>query len=120
MFKTLLVCSDGSDAALNAAHVAVEFARKFEARTLLISSFDMNAVTVPSLGPLEAGIDQEHLMRYASMVQDDVEARTGKVFTDALVPFVPLRKIGHPGFRLVSGSRERDRRHRGGALNVVP
>ncbi|HLK61122.1 MAG TPA: universal stress protein [Chthonomonadaceae bacterium] len=106
MFKTLLVCSDGSNAALHATQTAVEFARKFESKVVLLNAFDINAVTVPSLGPLEAEIDQEHLMHYAAMVQDDVEARTGKVLTGEGIAFVPIRKIGHPVSSILEAAKE--------------
>jgi len=59
MFKTILVCSDGSDPALNAARTAAHLACKFEAQVILLNVFDDSVSTLPYLGVWELGIRPE-------------------------------------------------------------
>ena len=96
MFKTILVCSEGSDSALNAARTAAAIAGEFGSEVILLNVFDDNISALPYLGVWELGIPPEEFRQYASKVQQDVEERTGAVFNAADVPFLPLREIGNP------------------------
>ncbi len=84
MFHTILVCSDGSDHALQAAHCAADLALKFNAKLLLLNVFDDS--NLPHL--------HEDLSHYVARVQQDVERRTGAIFTETGVPYETLNEIG--------------------------
>jgi nucleotide-binding universal stress UspA family protein len=96
MFKTILVCSDGSDSALKAARTAARIACKTGSELILLNVFDDSISSLPSLGVWELGIPKEDFVQYASRVQQHAEARTAAVFAEADVPFLPLREIGSP------------------------
>ena len=96
MFKTVLVCSDGSDQALHAARAAAEIASRFDATLLLLNVFDDSVSSVPYMGVWQLGISPDVFNRYASQVQQEAEKRTGAVIKEAGVPFEPLREMGHP------------------------
>ena len=96
MFKTILVCSEGSDSALNAARTAAAIAGEFGSEVILLNVFDDNLSTLPYLGVWELGIPQEDYRQYVSKAQQDAEERTGVVFKEAEMPFLPLREIGNP------------------------
>lgn len=96
MFKSILVCTDGSEQAMNAARTAAQIACKFDAKVTLLNSFDDIVSTLPNLGVWELGIRPEEFVRYASEVQQDIEKRTGAMFEEAGVPFLPLREMGRP------------------------
>lgn len=84
MFQTILVCSDGSRQALVAAHKAVDLARKFNAKIILLNVFDDSNL---------AHIHEERA-HYINRVQQEVETLTGAIFTEAGVAFEPLREVG--------------------------
>lgn len=84
MFQTILVCSDGSNQALQAAHKAAELARKFNAKVILLNVFDDSNLA-------HVHEDKTH---YINRVQQEVETRTGALFIEAGVAFEPLREIG--------------------------
>ncbi len=96
MFKTILVCSDGSDAALHAARTAARIACQFGSEVILLNVFDDSIGRMPSLGVWEIGIPLTDFVQYASKVQQDAEERTGAVFMEAGVPFRPLQEMGNP------------------------
>ena len=102
MFKTVVVCSEGSDSALNAARTAAGVACKFDSKVILLNVFDDNISLLPYLGVWELGIPPEEFRQYASKVQQDAEERTAAVFDAAEVPFLPFREIGNPAEIILS------------------
>jgi nucleotide-binding universal stress UspA family protein len=84
MYHTILVCSDGSDHAQQAAHCAAELARKFQAQVLLLNVFDDS--NLPHL--------HEELPHYISRVQQDVERRTSPIFAQAGVASEWIYEVG--------------------------
>lgn len=102
MFSHILIASDGSEHALQAARVAAEIARRFEAKVTLLSVFDPPPTPMPPVPGMEPVIDPDVMLKYAEEVQEAVERRTGQVFEAAGVPYIMLREYGHPVDRIVS------------------
>ncbi len=108
MFKTILVCSDGSDSALKAARTAARIACESGSKLILLNVFDDSISSLPYLGVWELGIPKEDFVQYASRVQQHAEARTAAVFAEANVPFLPLREIGNPVEIILSVAERRN------------
>jgi nucleotide-binding universal stress UspA family protein len=111
MFTHILLASDGSDHALQAARVAAEIVQKFESRLTLLSVFSPPVLAAPMAGspemlaPAETLTQEtEVIARYAEEVQDAVERRTGQVLDEAGVPYLRRRETGHPVDMIVSVS----------------
>ena len=102
MFKTILLCSDGSEHALKAAEACVELAQKFDSRILLINVFNPAITSVPLFGGPEAAPLAEATVRYGEELQAAVERRTGTVFEAAGVAYEKIRELGHPVDRIVA------------------
>jgi nucleotide-binding universal stress UspA family protein len=103
MFTHILLASDGSDHALQAARVAAEIAHRFDSRITLLSVFSPPVIATPMAGSPEMLMstetltqETEVLARYAEEVQDAVERRTGQVLDEAGARYMSRRETGHP------------------------
>jgi nucleotide-binding universal stress UspA family protein len=96
MFRKILVCSDGSENATQAARVAALIAREFHACTLLLTVFNPSTLIYANGDAPIAPIDSALLNRYIEEVQSDIEERTAEVFRAAGVDYVTRRETGHP------------------------
>src|SRR5579862_2376585 len=97
MYRNILVCSDGSDHALQAAHCGAELASKFNAHVILLHVFDDS-----NLSNLH-----EDVAHYIARVQHDVEERTSPIFTQAGVGFESLHEIGDQVYAIVAVAARR-------------
>ncbi len=111
MFKTILVCSDGSEAALQAAQAAVSLARRHPCRVTLLYVLDLQVVIHPSIGTLEGPREVAH---YQQKAREVVEDPTAKFFCDADVPYEWRFEIGHPVEKILEVAKEQ-----GGDLIVI-
>jgi nucleotide-binding universal stress UspA family protein len=84
MFHTILVCSDGSNQALQSARSAMELAQRFKAKVLLLHVFDDS--NLPHL--------HEELAHLIERTHHEVEDRTGAIFIKTGVPFEPIHEVG--------------------------
>src|SRR5690348_8150848 len=102
MFSKILVCSDGSPMAIEAASVAAEIARKFHSQVILLSVYDPSVIPAATLGVpggmLETTINSGC---YAAETQSAVEHETGRVFVEAGVDYRARRELGHPVDRII-------------------
>lgn len=96
MFRTILVCSDGSQSALHGAFLAARIARGFNARLLLLNVFDEDAAIKPFFTIMERSIGRDTLARYVQQTQTEIEQRTQKVFEEAGIGCKLVRENGHP------------------------
>ncbi len=86
MFNNILVCSDGSEHALEAARAAAEIAKKFGSHVTLVHVFLPMGRFSPDT--FESGRDKTALTpEYTDLVQQSIEKHTGKVFDDAGVDY---------------------------------
>jgi nucleotide-binding universal stress UspA family protein len=96
MFQHILVATDGSDHALQAARIAAEIAQKFGSKVTLLSVYDPPAFAPAILPSIEPAIAPDAVMRLGEEVQEAVERRTGEVFEQAGVAYTPIREVGRP------------------------
>lgn len=103
MFSHIVLASDGSEIALKAAHTAVEIARRFDARILLVTVFNPATVPVPFVGVAEAYPAAETSVgAYADTTQTEIENVTGRILDEGKVCWRAQREIGHPVDRIVA------------------
>ena len=103
MFSKILVCSDGSDKALEAAAVAAGIALKFGSQILLLTVYDPSVIPAATMGiPGGTLASTVSAGSYAEEVQKGVEKETGAVFQKANVPYTTHRELGHPVDRITS------------------
>lgn len=76
MFKTILVCSDGSEHSVQAARFAVNLARPFHADVALLSVLDFSSLWASEKVPPTVAC-------YGNEVHAEVQRRTGRVFEEA-------------------------------------
>src|SRR5579862_6101914 len=107
MFTKLLVCSDGSEQALQATRAAADVAAKFGSDVLLLNVFD-DTVAASHLGIWELGLDRAAFLRYIAAAQQEVEDRTSAVLHQAGIDATLLRQIGHPVDSIVSAAKIRN------------
>jgi nucleotide-binding universal stress UspA family protein len=96
MFKTILLCTDGSEQSVHAAHAAADLARKWNAQLIVLTVFDDTAACTPYLGAWQMGVDPEALARYAADIQHEAERSAGRVIEEAGLSYQLLREMGHP------------------------
>ncbi|MCW3054181.1 MAG: hypothetical protein JWN14_3351 [Chthonomonadales bacterium] len=103
MFSKILVCSDGSDKALEAAAAAAEIAGKFGSQILLLTVYDPSIIPAATLGIPGGSLESTvNAIRYAEELQNGTEKETGEIFQKAGVRYTPHRELGHPVDRIIS------------------
>ena len=103
MFTKILLCTDGSNHALEAARATVELAQKFGSEVVLLNVFNPAIVPVPFVGLPEASVfTATNMGCYAEQVQEEIETATGKVLAEGGVGYRARRELGHPVDRIVS------------------
>ncbi len=96
MFKRLLVCSDGSEHALQAARAAAELAKRFDAEVVLLTAFQDLTAAIAQRSVLRLSLDEQAFLRSVTEVLAGAETRTGAIFSQAGIDYRPLREVGHP------------------------
>ncbi len=94
MFSKILVCSDGSDYALDAAQIAAVIARQFGARVQVLNIFSF-----PYIDPVYAGVSAipaDIITESAKAQREAIEHSTLPLFTQVGVPCEMLQEWGHP------------------------
>jgi nucleotide-binding universal stress UspA family protein len=103
MFSKILVCSDGSDKALEAAAVAAAIALKFGSQLILLNVYDPSVIPAATIG-IPGGLLETTVSEscYAEEIQSGAERETGDVLHKAGAQFTARRELGHPVDRIVS------------------
>ena len=103
MFTKILVCSDGSESALEATSVAAEIALKFGSQIVLLTVFDPSIIPATTMGipggSLETTVSAGS---YAEERQDEAGRETISVLRKAGVGYTTPRELGHPVDRIIS------------------
>jgi nucleotide-binding universal stress UspA family protein len=106
MFQEIVVATDGSDHALQAARMAGEIAQKFQAKLTLLSVFDMaGRMTIYESGP-ENMLYVDALLRRGQEMHENVQRRTGEVLQEMGVPYQSRREAGHAVDTIVQVAEE--------------
>lgn len=97
MFSKILVCTDGSAFAKQAAKVAAEIAQKFGSQVVLLNVYDPTIFPAATLGlpggPLQLDIAAG---RYAQEAEKSVLEETGRVLQEAQISYRARAELGHP------------------------
>lgn len=109
MFKTILVCSDGSEGAQAAARMAVQVARKFEAAVILLHTYDLTNAYPAYAGTVwELAFNEGNMDSYAKAARRAMDDTTGLIFDAAGVPYESVIERGHPVATITRIARERE------------
>lgn len=105
MFKKLLICSDGSRSALQAAECGADVAARYGAEVIIVTVFDPSRVHVPFTGIVGGPIDTMYDEgRYAEDVRLSIEKLTSEVVERAGVTYRTRCELGHPVERIVAAA----------------
>lgn len=96
MLARILVCTDGSDHALNAARTAAEIAAKFGSKVTLLTVLQPLALTVPPMCFPEGGSSIDPYLQDADGIQGEIMDHTGRIFDSLGVSYTRRRELGHP------------------------
>jgi nucleotide-binding universal stress UspA family protein len=106
MFQKILVCSDGSDRALNAAERAAELAKLLNAHVTLLHVCQIPSVHKPFSGaPMLEGPAVE---QYVRDMHRAVAERTTPVFEQACVAYDVLEETGDPADTIARVANQQD------------
>ena len=94
MFQKVLVCSDGSPCALQAASVAADLAGKYGSQIVVLHVFALPPALEPGIYTEGAAIGL--LFTAAEKEHHSVDTRTDEVFRNAGIPYRLLAMEGHP------------------------
>lgn len=101
MFKTILVCSDGSEHAIRAAQQAACIAKQARAHVLLLNVNDTAKELRPYVMPWQLELGETQEVSEAEREQEHVLQETARLFEDARVCCQLLREHGHPAAQIV-------------------
>ena len=104
MFKTILLCSDGSDHSLRAIHVAADMAQKYEAELILLTTAETSHATNTPFSGLQLSNQIDSLLE----ARDEIETRSAALLTSLGAEFSTRRGQGHPVDRIVSVARDEE------------
>src|SRR5579871_1551847 len=94
MLEHILICSDGSEPALEATQAGVLIAGRFRADVCLVNVFDH--FLLPYMGSWDVGIDGRVLVRWSKQSYKDVQQRSTPILEQAQVRYRFLHMFGHP------------------------
>ena len=109
MFTKILLCTDGSDDARNAAAAAIEIAQKFESQIILISVFNpAPALAVPITGGpgLVPYIDTGVIQAISDEFHTRAEQSTIQMLEEGKAPYTVKHGYGHPVDGIVNAAEE--------------
>jgi nucleotide-binding universal stress UspA family protein len=104
MFKTILICSDGSEHSLRAIHVAADLAGRYEAELVLLTTSETSGAAGQSYTGLQLSNQIDSLLE----AQTDVESRSSAVLSSLGAEFRTRREQGHPIDRIVTVARDEE------------
>jgi len=94
LLEHILICSDGSEPALDATQTGVVIARRFHADVCLLSVFDH--FLIPYMGSWGAGINGRALVQWSNPFYTDVRQRSAPILEQAQVHYRSLHMFGQP------------------------
>src|SRR5579871_4481338 len=102
IFRKILVCSDGSEASLQAARLAALLAGRLQAQSLFLQVYDPSPAPPSSSGLWELCDSDQSLDQYIQQIEDTVEQRALPIFERAGVPCETLRAEGNPVEQIIN------------------
>lgn len=108
MFSKILLCTDGSEQALQVTQVAIEFARRFKSDIVLINATDLvtAAAAYPAYYVPEAVGPSQIAIEYAEQIQQDILNNIVCILQTAGVSYRSRAEVGQPVERLLEVAEE--------------
>jgi nucleotide-binding universal stress UspA family protein len=107
VFTKILVCTDGSAKAIEAASVAAQIACRFGSEIVLLSVYDPSVVPAATMGIPGGTLGTTvNSGTFAEETQLNVEHETGRVFAEAGLPYRARHELGHPVDRIISAAHD--------------
>lgn len=100
MFQKILLCTDSSDQALNAAHLAVDLACQHNAHIDLVHVLDPFLATGPYAYVPESGLSAQIPMQCALEDQQIILQNTAKILEQANISYSSFAECGQPVDRI--------------------
>lgn len=104
MFNKILLCSDASETALNAAKTCAELAKKLESEVIVLNVYTPVPVFAPNVTTVDAGLLVDALTPNIEDVQKHVELRTGQVLDEFGVAYRSVREVGNVADAIVKAA----------------
>lgn len=102
MFKTILLCSDGSENALRALQTGADIAAKYEADLVLLTTAETNSLA----GQSSAGLHLSNQIDSILEAQSEIESHSAALLVSLGAEFRTRREQGHPIDRIVTAAHE--------------
>ena len=96
MLQKILLPSDGSEYALQAARAAADLASRYGSAVTMLHVFTIPTAHMPLVGTPGIELDPATVNKLAEEVHDAVSRRTGQVLEAAGVKYETLHEMGHP------------------------
>ena len=107
MFRKLLVCVDGSASSLKAVHAAMEIARKFDSKIILLNVFDPSVVHAAATplpdAPLATATNDGC---YAREMEKRSLQEARAAFDGSGLAYCAFTEIGHPVDRILAAAHD--------------
>ena len=101
MFKTILVCSDGSEHSMKAAREAAIIAKQSDACVLLLNVNSNVEALSPCIMPWQMEVNESQSPHDLNETQECALKRAEILFDKDEVRYVSLREFGHPAAQIV-------------------
>jgi len=102
MFTHILLTSDGSECALEAANIAAALANKLGSHLTLVNVFQPSLYSAPYGERVDIGIDDN----YIAGLQEDALCDAVRVLDDHDVPYQSRKEVGNPAAVIVRVAEE--------------
>ena len=106
MFTRILLCTDGSKGAQNAACIAGEIAKRFQAHLLVLHVSDLLTQLPPTARAPQIGLPSEVLRRYLEEDHNAALMPITPILDSAGVKYSVCRKSGYPAETVLQVAKE--------------
>ena len=101
MFKTILVCADGSEHAMEAVKKAASLAKQTDACVLLLNVNDSAKETMPCVMPWQLELGEVQSVLDLTARQEAILRKATELLDVVNVRYQCLRECGHPASQIV-------------------
>ena len=96
MFHKIVIGSDGSECARNAALLTAEIARRFESETVVVNAFDISFAAAGDVGPWSVAVSPEVIRECMDGELAAAESAVKPVLESLHPSYRMLQELGHP------------------------
>lgn len=106
MYKTILLCTDGSEQAMKAARTAAQIAQQSQACILLLNVHSPIKEELACFMPWQLEGNQEDTRQKHHPEQETILKQTATILDEAKVSYTTLRECGHAASHIVQIAKE--------------